>query len=182
MDEEFAYELKIPKERVAVLIGREGEVKRHIENETGVTLDIDSEEGEVVIKGADALKLYSTQDVVKAIGRGFNPEFAFLMLKPDFAFDMIDITEYSRTKNDLLRLKGRIIGAEGKSRRTIEELTETNICVYGKTVGIIGEVSRVPIARRAIESLLSGSPHANVYHWLEKQRRDLKRDEIAGKN
>ena len=181
MEEEFAYELKIPKERVAVLIGKDGEVKNHIENETCVSLDINSEDGDVVIKGKDALKLYATQDVVKAIGRGFNPEIAILMLKPDYTFDMLDIMEFARTKKDMLRLKGRIIGADGKSRKTIEDLTETHICVYGKTVGIIGEISNVGSARRAIESLLSGSPHANVYHWLEKQRRDRKRDEIVGK-
>jgi len=32
--EEYSYELKIPKERVAVLIGKEGEVKRSIEDDT----------------------------------------------------------------------------------------------------------------------------------------------------
>ena len=72
-------------------------------------------------------------------------------------------------------MKGRIIGAEGKSRRTIEELTETNVSVYGKTVSIIGLAEGVDMARRAIETLLSGSPHANVYKWLEKKRRELKR-------
>ena len=33
-DMEFSYELKIPKERVAVLIGKKGEIKKRIEDET----------------------------------------------------------------------------------------------------------------------------------------------------
>jgi len=180
MAEEYTYELKIPKERVAVLIGRNGEVKKKIEAETGIILDIDSEEGDVTIKGNDPIKLYSAQDIIKAVGRGFNPEIALLMTKADYSFDIIDITDFAKTQNDMLRLKGRIIGQDGKSRRTIEELTETHICVYGKTVGIIGEVSRVSLTRRAVESLLSGSPHANVYHWLEKQRHNIKRSKLAG--
>ena len=34
------------------------------------------------------------------------------------------------------------------------------------------------IARQAITALLKGSTHANVYKWLEKKRRELKRGEI----
>jgi ribosomal RNA assembly protein len=70
------------------------------------------------------------------------------------------------------RLKGRVIGAKGKARKAIEELTQTNISVYGKTIAIIGEIQNVGTARRAIESLLMGSMHATVFKWLEKQRRD----------
>jgi len=74
----------------------------------------------------------------------------------------------------MLRLKGRIIGKDGKSRKIIESLTETYICVFGKTIGIIGEGEAASIARRAIESLLAGSPHSSVYKWLEKRNREIK--------
>ena len=50
-----------------------------------------------------------------------------------------------------------------------------------KTIGIIGLAENVDLARRAIDSILSGSPHANVYKWLEKQRRNLRRMEIESK-
>ena len=36
---EFAYQVKIPKERVAVLIGKKGEVKKQIEETTGIAMD-----------------------------------------------------------------------------------------------------------------------------------------------
>ena len=39
---EFTYEIKIPKERVAVLIGKKGETKNRIETTAGVSLNIDS--------------------------------------------------------------------------------------------------------------------------------------------
>ena len=78
----------------------------------------------------------------------------------------------------MLRLKGRVIGREGKSRKLIEELTECNISVFGKTISIIGLPESAANARQAVESLLRGSTHSNVYNWLEKRRREMKRKAI----
>ena len=176
---EFQYELRIPRDRIAVLIGKKGEVKREIEGTTYTTLDIDSQEGDVFITGEDALGLFSAREVIKAIGRGFNPEIALLLLKPDYAYEIITLTDFIKgSKNAMIRIKGRVIGKEGKARSIIEELTECNITVYGKTIGIIGLAENTLLARRAVESLITGSKHANVYKWLEKKRRDLKTAEM----
>jgi ribosomal RNA assembly protein len=171
--EEFEYILKIPKERVAVLIGKKGEEKKQLENTLDVQITVDSKEGDVTITGTEALKVYTAREIIRAIGRGFNPDIARLLLKVDYGFDMININEYAKTKKDAERLKGRVIGQEGKSRATLEELTGTNICVYGKTIGIIGPFDALALTRRAIESLLSGSLHTPVYRWLEKRRGEL---------
>ena len=170
--EELMYELRIPKDRIAVLIGKEGEVKKELEKSTKTTIDVDSKEGEIVISGKDALMLYSVREVIRAIGRGFNPDIAKLMLKMDYGFELLSLADYARNQKDMTRLKGRIIGEKGKSRRTMEDLTQTNICVYGKTVGIIGPIEYIADARKAIEQLLSGMPHAQVYKWLEKRRKE----------
>jgi ribosomal RNA assembly protein len=176
---DFVYELKIPKERVAVLIGKEGSVKEDIESSTKTKIKVDSIERDVFISGEDGLGMYNAKEVIIAVGRGFNPETALLLLKPDYVFEMVDISDYARkSKGSLMRLKGRIIGTEGKCRRIIEELSECYISVFGKTVAIIGTNSSASIARHAIESLLTGSTHANVYKWLEKRRRELKRNQI----
>ncbi|MBW2982408.1 KH domain-containing protein [Candidatus Woesearchaeota archaeon] len=176
---EYNYELKLPKERIAVLIGKKGEIKKRIEEETKTEIKIDSKEGDIFIKGKDALSLFSAREIITAIGRGFNPEVAELLLKADYGLEVINIKEFTgKDKSNILRLKGRVIGKEGKSRRTIEELTECYISVYGKTIGIIGKPEDLANARRAVENLLQGSPHANVYKWLEKRRREIKRREI----
>ncbi len=172
--EEYSYEIKIPKERIAVLIGKSGEVKSHIEEETNSNLDIDSKEGEVRISGEDSLGLFTARDIVRAIGRGFSPENAMLILKSDYLFELINIGDYvGKGKSSMERLKGRVIGTEGKTRNYIEEHTESIISVYGKTVGIIGEAETVMLARRAVESLLSGGTHSAVYKWLEKKKREI---------
>ncbi len=170
----FSYELKIPKDRVAVLIGKKGEIKKQLEADTKTKISVDSKEGDVLIEGKDALNIYTTREIIKAVGRGFNPVVALFLLKPDYCFELIDMSEFLKTKNNLLRIKGRIIGKEGKCRRIIEELTETNISIYGKTAAIIGQAENVIIARRAIENLIKGSSHAKIYRFLEKQRNMIK--------
>ena len=169
---DFIYELKIPKERVAILIGKNGGIKREIEKSTNSKIRIDSKEGDVTIKSDDGVGLFTAKQVIIAIGRGFNPGVAMLLLKPDYEMVIININDYARTKKSLIRLKGRVIGEKGKSRRKIEELTDTDICVYGKTITIIGKIGDVDITRRAIESLLKGSQHKTVFNWLEKRKKE----------
>ncbi|MEM4239762.1 MAG: KH domain-containing protein [Candidatus Woesearchaeota archaeon] len=172
--DEFAYELKIPKERVAVLIGKKGELKRQLEHVTKTKIKVDSDEGDVSISGADALLLYSCREIVRAIGRGFNPQIAMQLLKQDYGIEFINLTEYASTQKELERLRGRVIGEGGKSRKTIEDLTFTNISVYGKTIGIIGRLEGIPAARKAVEALLSGRKHGTVYKFLERNRKQMR--------
>ncbi|MFH2020356.1 MAG: KH domain-containing protein [archaeon] len=173
----FSYQIKIPKDRIAVLIGKKGETKRLLEDSLKITLDIDSHEGDITIVGEDALNLYSGREIIRAIGRGFNPDLAMLLLKQDYAFEILTLPETDK-KNHMTRIKGRVIGTDGKTRRIIEDTTECYISVYGKTVSVIGRADSINIARRAIEMILKGSPHSTVYRWLEKMRRELKRREM----
>ncbi len=176
---EYLYDTKIPKERIAVLIGKDGETKKQIESALNVKLRIDSNEGDVFLEGKDALGLYCAGEVVKAVGRGFNPDIALLLLKQDYILEIVNMAGYIKSKKSIIRLKGRVIGAEGRSRKIIEEFTETYISVYGKTIGIIGLSEKVAVARKAVELLLNGSPHSTVYKWLEKRRRDMKRKDLG---
>jgi ribosomal RNA assembly protein len=178
----FAYTLRIPKDRVAVLIGTKGAEKRDLEKYTKTIIEVDSGEGIVTIGGGEALDLYVCREIVTAIGRGFSPDTAKLLLKPDYGIELLNVRDYAKTDNDSVRIKGRVIGEDGKSRRTIEELTGVNVAVYGKTIGLIGELESLAIARRAIESLLSGQPHASVYKWLENQRKELRKREFGETN
>jgi len=79
-----------------------------------------------------------------------------------------------KSKNDLARQKARLIGTKGKARYTLESLTNTEISVYGKTVAIIGEATNVMLAVHAIERLLMGAKHGNIYAWIEKQKNQEK--------
>ena len=176
--------VRIPRERVGVLVGPEGRVKRHIEEKMQVELRIESEDGGVEItlgeKATDPSMLLRAKDVITAIGRGFTPESAFRLVRDeDTIFDFIDLRAvFGRSDSDIKRVKGRIIGQEGKTRRTIEELSEADVVVYGHTVGIIGTFDQANVARAAIQMLIDGSTHQVVYRFLQKKRSDLKKEKL----
>ncbi len=165
-------EFRIAKERIAILIGKKGEIKRKISQLTKTKIKVDSREGDVIITGDDGLGIYNAKKIISAIGRGFNPDRALTLLDEEYIFEIININDYARnTKNDLQRLKSRIIGRKGKAKETIEALSNVHLSIYGKTVSIIGKPENVDIARHAINNLLSGSRHGKVYSYLEKQKK-----------
>ena len=171
--------LKIPKERVGVLIGTKGEVKREIERITKTFLEIDSEEGSVAISPTeemeDPLGVWKTNFIVKAIGRGFNPEAAIKLNEDDIYLEIIKLTLYvGKSKKALARQKGRIIGKDGKTRELIIDMAEVSMAVFGKTVSFIGDLENVMIAKEAVEMILNGSRHKSVYSFLENKRQEMK--------
>ncbi len=69
-------DIKIPEERIGVLVGPGGSMKHYIEEKTKTTIEIDSETGSISVASAeDPLQALRVMDLVKAIGRGFSPVF-----------------------------------------------------------------------------------------------------------
>jgi len=176
--------IKIPGDRIGALVGPEGSIKAAIERKLSVDLHVDSQNGTVQITlsndAEDPTVLFKAKEVVTAIGRGFAPNHAFRLLKDDdTVFEMINLREIvGRSQSDLKRLKGRVIGKEGKTRRIIEELSGANLSVYGHTISIIGHADQAAIAREAVRMLLRGSLHGTVYRFLHKKRRELKKQRL----
>ena len=168
-------EMKVSTARIGVLIGKSGSTKRDIEEKTGITLLIDSEEGLVTIEGEDPVAVITAQNVVQAINRGFSPERAFRLLDDeDMMLDIINLSDLADTTRQLERLRGRIIGKAWTSRGQIEDLTSTEISVHGKTVAIIGLPDQVDTARKAVEMLVQGVPHEHVYGFLDRKKKEAK--------
>jgi ribosomal RNA assembly protein len=175
--------LKIPRERVGVLIGPKGETKKTIEDLTQTHLNIDSDEGTVEISPRedmeDPLGVWKTNYIVKAIGRGFSPENAVKLNEDDVYLEVIKLTDYvGKSKKAVARQKGRIIGKDGKTRQMIIEMAEVAFVVFGKTVSIIGSLENVRIAKEAVEMILAGSRHKSVYGFLESKHSDKKLKEF----
>jgi ribosomal RNA assembly protein len=169
---------------VGALVGPQGTIKKSIEEKLSVELQIDSGTGDVtVIMGenvTDPSMLFRAKDVITAVGRGFSPEHAFRLIRDEEAvLDLLDLRAiFGKSEADIKRVKGRIIGMNGKTRMIIEELTDTNIAVYGHTVGIIGTLEQTQVAREAVEMLIRGSMHATVYRFLHRKRRQLKKKKL----
>ena len=176
--------VKIPQERIGALIGPEGQVKAVIEKKLSVELQVESETGGVTITllptASDPTVLFRARETVTAIGRGFSPERAFRLLHDDddeeILLKVIDLRDVvGRSQSDIKRLKGRVIGKNGKTRMLIEELTEASLSVYGHTISIIGNADQTEAAKEAVRMLIRGSQHSTVYRFLHRKRREFKK-------
>ncbi len=165
---------KAPKDRIAVLIGKKGETKTEIEKLTKTKIEVDSQTGEVDVQGENALNFYISLNIIKAIARGFSPEHAFALKNENYFLEIIDLKEkLGKNEKVIHQKKGRVIGKKGKTRKEIEEKTDTFISVYGKTISIIGKSEGIEKARHAIEMLLEGASHSNTESFLYKKEKDF---------
>ena len=175
----FHETIRVPAERIGVIVGRNGRVKQRIEQLTNAQIDVNPE-GIVTIscpqESEDPVLLWKARDIVRAMARGFSPKNAFTLLDEDARLIIISLREFVGTsQRQLKRVSGRIIGENGRTRRVIEQTTETKVSVYGRTVSIIGIDPGIEYARKAIDMLIEGAPHSAVYGRLEKMRRELNR-------
>src|SRR5215210_2146819 len=161
----FQHAVKIPKERIGVLIGKGGKVKQQIEERCGVKIEIDSETGDAMIIGnssADRLEAFRAVEVITAISRGFSPQRAYLLFDDEeLIFQQIDLHDYT-----------------GKSCRMIEELSGAYVSVYGHTVCLIGNFREIKLTTEAITMLAKGSMHKTVYNMLQGAKRKDKMDKM----
>jgi ribosomal RNA assembly protein len=122
---------------------------------------------------ANEFQEYITEKVIEAIDFGFDAEDALLLKNEDFSLEYVNAKRYTPRKN-LKDVRARLIGKDGKAKRTIEELTGAVIVISMNTVGIIVDSEHLEQTIQAIISLAQGSKHANVFAYLEKQNANLR--------
>lgn len=167
MMEEMKVSVKVPMDRVGVIIGKNGSTLKELQEKTKTRMSV--EENDVLIEGK-SLYVWKARDIIRAIARGFSPVRAMRLLKDQYMLDIIDLSEYLPTEKAIKRVKARIIGKNGRTRELIEEHTGVFVSVYGKTVALIGSMEGLDVARRAVEMLIEGSKHSTVYAYLEQNR------------
>src|SRR3989344_8473704 len=110
---------------------------------------------------------YEAQRVFDAINLGFSVEKALKVLDEETDFIKINIKDYSNTKN-LAVVRSRLIGTNGKTKKTIEEITKCDIVIHENQVGIIGPAEIAESALVAVTNIIKGTKQANAYKYLEK--------------
>ncbi|MEM2006203.1 MAG: KH domain-containing protein [Sulfolobales archaeon] len=176
--------LRVHEDRLGALVGEEGRVLKELEARLGVKVFINSVDSSVLIEPASsytpATNVIKCQEIVKAIDYCFSYERASRLYDDEAMLVVVDLKDYAgSSENHLQRIKGRIIGEEGRARRTLEEMTGTYISVCREYVAIIGDYSRTELARQAIEMLAQGRQHSTVYKFLDRTIRELKRREAT---
>ncbi len=153
-----------------------------LERELNVKLSVDPS-GLVVIEPKESTsleQLMKAKEVIEAISYGFDVNTALELKKENYVLLVVNLREYiDKDKiNHLIRVKGRIIGEEGRARRTIEELSGAKIVISNWTIAIIGDYESARAAKEAIEMLIRGKQHVTVYKRLQSWRREMRRRKL----
>tara|TARA_B100001971_G_C18092452_1_gene484242 strand:+ start:268 stop:765 length:498 start_codon:yes stop_codon:yes gene_type:complete len=123
---------------------------------------------EVFIEG-ESEDEYSAEKVIDALNFGFPFETALFIKKEDFIFEILNIKDYTKRK-DLKSIRARIIGKEGRTLKTLQQLTKCYFELKDNYVGIIGNPEYLENAQESIISVIKGAKHSNVYNSLEKNQ------------
>lgn len=172
---------KIISEKVIRIIKN----KANLEKELDVKLNIIGKEITII---GEPEEEYIAEKVIEAIDFGFPIPNALSIKKEEFLFEILNIKEYTNQK-DFERVRGRIIGKDGKALKTISTLSNCYIELSGNKLGIIGEAECIRNAEEACKLLIKGTKHSNVYSYLEKHGHSeplldlgLKEAKSTGKN
>jgi len=139
--------------------------KKKIEKELDVK--INNKGKNIFIEGAPENEFIALE-ILKAMDLGFSLENALLLKDEEIIFQIIPIREITH-RCDLERIRGRIIGIQGKTLKTLKHLTGCEICLKDNQVGIIGNSEYIGEAIIALKSLIQGSKQGNVYARLERE-------------
>lgn len=140
--------------------------KKKLENDLDVK--ITKKSGEIYIEGAPEDEYFARQ-VIEAINFGFPISISIMIKTENLTFDRINIKEHTKSKN-LERIRARLIGKNGRTLKTLTELTDCHFEIKDNDVGIIGDPERIKNAHDAVVHLITGAKQANVYAYLEKHQ------------
>jgi len=145
-------------------IGRVKKVKSKLEKELGVKISIGKE---VLISGKEENE-FLAEKILEAISFGFPLDEALLLRDEDFIFEKIQIPGKSGKRKE--EIKGRVIGKHGRVREVLEQLSDSSIRIEENEVGIIAVAEDIKYIIQAIQNMLRGSKHSNVFTFLESHR------------
>lgn len=123
--------------------------------------------GKTITISGDALDEYEASIVLEALSFGFVMKKALLIKNEEIQFIKIPIKSITKRK-DLKTVRARVIGKEGKTKRTIEDISDCSLVINNNEVGVIGNAESINKAKTALQSLIRGSKESNVYNFLER--------------
>jgi len=149
------------------IFDRLGEIKKEktfLEKKLNVKIVIQGKQ--VVIEGAP-LDEYEASLVLDAINFGFPARTAATLKEEDVVFHKLNIKDFTRRRNIEI-VRSRIIGTQGRTKQTIENLADCKIIVRDNEIGVICAADEIDYAITGITNLIRGSKQANVYRFLER--------------
>ncbi|MBT6995154.1 hypothetical protein HN953_00835 [Candidatus Woesearchaeota archaeon] len=159
-----------------IYIERTAEVlknKNRLEKELKIKI---SNKGKNIFVDGSAENEFLAIEVLEAIKTGFSADRALELKQEGMMLQRVDIKDITK-RNDLERVRGRIIGKGGRTLQTLHNLTNCNISLHDNEIGIIGDAEQIEDAVQALTSLVQGSKQSNVYARLEKLKKGKRLEE-----
>lgn len=138
--------------------------KKRLERELKIRI---SNRGQNIFINGNPEEEFIAIEVLKAINLGFSVSSALSLNQEGVILQIVNIKELTK-RNDLKRIRARIIGTHGKTLKILKDLTSCNLSLHNNQIGIIGDAEEIEDAIIALTSLIQGSKHGNVYSRLEK--------------
>jgi len=120
----------------------------------------------ITIQG-EGIDEYECCLVLDAINFGFPAKIAALIKEEDIIFEKINIKDFTRRK-DLSTVRSRLIGTHGKTKKTLEAISNSKIIIKDNSVGIIGPAESIEYITTALTNLIRGTKQTNIYKYLER--------------
>ena len=162
----------IPHKRAALL-----DVKTLERLRETLKCKIELSDNDVLIEG-EHYDEYNAKNVIHAFARGFELRKALRLLNEDVFFQMINLKDIFRSKDQLSRIKARIIGEEGRAKEYIESVSGADVAVFGGTVSTIGTVDELKVANAGIQVIIDGGMHKTAYMVMDKEKQKIIRGEL----
>ncbi|VVB78597.1 Uncharacterised protein [uncultured archaeon] len=141
--------------------------KSRLEKELKVKLE---NKGRLIFIEGNGEDEYLASRVLEAVNLGFSVERALQLKDENIILQIINIKSITK-RNDLERVRARIIGTYGKTIANMANLTDCQFSMRDNQVGIIGNVNDIDEATIALRLLIQGSKQGNVYARLEKKKK-----------
>lgn len=131
-----------------------------------LSLKISLEGKKLTIEG-EALDEYEALQILEAISFGFSAKQAQKLIDRDFTFRRTNIKKFTH-RTDKEAVRARVIGKEGKVKKTLETLTNSDIVIRGNEIGIICPEESINYMITALSNLIRGSKQSSIYSFLER--------------
>ena len=141
--------------------------KKELEKNLDVEIDI---KGKKVVAKGQPLNEYEATKVLDAINFGFSAKKALSLKEENVVFRILNIKKFTKKKN-LKVVRARIIGKQGKTKKTIENISNAHIIIKDNEIGIIAQADSIEDIVTALTSLIRGTKQSNTYRYLEKFNR-----------